>query len=350
MKIFYAVQATGNGHIARAKALMPYLQCYGQVDVFLSGNNSHLKVDLPVKYTSKGVSLFYGSRGGLDYIKMAKELSLVSIIKEAKALPLDQYDLVINDFECITAFACQLKNIRSIGFGHQASFQSAYTPRPNHKDWMGECILKHYAKATKYIGLHFERYDDFIFAPILKESVLEASPVDQGHISVYLSHYSDQVVSTYLATLPDQLFHVFSKQYRTDTRIGNIIFKPIDNIAFTESMIHASGIITGAGFETPAEALYLNKKVLCVPIKGQYEQLCNAAALQKFGVPIVHQLNHQFANTVADWLSGPLPQPLTIEHDTASIVSLVMETAAALEEDTTAFDQYQLDQLSLKFR
>ena len=34
MKIFYAVQATGNGHISRAVELLPYLQQYGQVDVF----------------------------------------------------------------------------------------------------------------------------------------------------------------------------------------------------------------------------------------------------------------------------------------------------------------------------
>jgi len=38
MKILYAVQATGNGHIARAIEMMPHLQKYGEVDVFLSGS------------------------------------------------------------------------------------------------------------------------------------------------------------------------------------------------------------------------------------------------------------------------------------------------------------------------
>ncbi|NBR37369.1 MAG: hypothetical protein EBT80_08470 [Chitinophagales bacterium] len=46
MKIFYAVQATGNGHISRAMTLMPHLQKWGTVDVFLSGNNSHLRAKL----------------------------------------------------------------------------------------------------------------------------------------------------------------------------------------------------------------------------------------------------------------------------------------------------------------
>jgi UDP-N-acetylglucosamine:LPS N-acetylglucosamine transferase len=52
MKIFYAIQATGNGHISRAMQIYPYLQKFGTVDFFLSGNNSSLQIDLPVKYKS----------------------------------------------------------------------------------------------------------------------------------------------------------------------------------------------------------------------------------------------------------------------------------------------------------
>ena len=104
-------------------------------------NNSNLTVDLPVKYQSNGLSLFYGTKGGLDYWKMTQELSLFNIIKEARALPIDQYDLVVNDFESITALACKIKRVPSIGFGHQASFKSTSTPRPTKKDWMGEFIL-----------------------------------------------------------------------------------------------------------------------------------------------------------------------------------------------------------------
>ena len=57
MKFFYAVQATGNGHISRANAIVPLLQQYGDVDIFLSGNNSALKTSMPVAYRSKGISL-----------------------------------------------------------------------------------------------------------------------------------------------------------------------------------------------------------------------------------------------------------------------------------------------------
>ena len=42
MKIFYAIQGTGNGHLSRAEQLYPYLKKYGEVDFFLSGSNSQL--------------------------------------------------------------------------------------------------------------------------------------------------------------------------------------------------------------------------------------------------------------------------------------------------------------------
>ena len=117
MKIFYAVQATGNGHISRAMEILPYLQKYGEVDIFLSGSNSSLPVNANVKYRSTGMSLFYGNNGGLSYTKIASSVSPLRICREANHLPVEKYDLVINDFESITAVACALKKVKSVGFG-----------------------------------------------------------------------------------------------------------------------------------------------------------------------------------------------------------------------------------------
>ena len=151
---------------------MPFIQQYGNVDVFLSGSNSSLPMPFPVKYKSNGLSLFYGNTGGLDYFKIAKAFSPYRIFKEAKNLPVEKYDIVINDFESITTLACKLKGVPCVHFGHQASFQSAHTPRPNKKDMMGELILKNYASGTVNVGLHFDAYDDFIFAGRIMEGAL----------------------------------------------------------------------------------------------------------------------------------------------------------------------------------
>jgi hypothetical protein len=47
---------------------------------------------------------------------------------------------------------------------------------------------------------------------------------------------------------------------------------------------------TASGFQ----ALYLNKKLMVIPLKGQYEQLCNAEALKDFHVKVINDLGENF--------------------------------------------------------
>lgn len=335
MKILYAVQATGNGHISRAMELLPALRVYGRVDVFLSGANSQLKADLPVRYRSKGMSLFYNSGGGLHYGKTIQSLNPLRVWKEVKELPVEKYDVVINDFECITSLACAYKKVPSVNFGHQASFQSPLVPRPAQKDRLGEFILQHYGRAAAYLGLHFKQYDDFIFTPVIKKEVLHARPVNKNHITVYLSAYSDAVLQQYFSPLKGFHFQVFSKEVKQAYTMGNTSFIPVNNRLFTESMINAAAVITGAGFESPAEALHLKKKIMVVPIRGQYEQLCNAAALEQLGVQVLGRIDHSFASIFHQWMDSDGQQAIEYTDNAASLVSNLLENypyrAAAMD-------------------
>lgn len=327
MKILYAVQATGNGHISRAMELLPYLQNYGTIDVFLSGSNSNLTLNANVAYRSKGLSLFYSGNGGLNYRKIATDVAPLRILKEVKQLPVEKYDLVINDFECITPLACAYKKVKSVQFGHQASFMSAATPRPSQKNIMGEWVLKNYARAQKYIGLHFESYDDFILPPVIKKEIWGAYPTNQQYITVYLLSYADAVLYQHFLQLKDCSFQIFSKEATQTTSKGNCTFIPVDKKAFNKSLINCYGIITGAGFETPAEALHLNKKILAIPVKGQYEQACNAAALQRFGVKVIKGIDQHFTTVFNDWVYNNQQQTVVFKKDTQSIVSSMMQIA-----------------------
>jgi len=338
MKILYAIQATGNGHISRAMEILPYLERYGKVDLFLSGANSTLELNYPIKYRSKGLCLFYNSTGSLDYWKMLSNFAPVRVLKEARELPVEKYDLVLNDFECITSLACALKKIPSVNFGHQASFQSLKVPRPTKKDSVGEWILHHYARATQYIGLHFKSYDDFILPPVIKKEILEAEPSDKGHITVYLPSYSDRELFRYCASEKDYQFQVFSKEVKEITQSGNIQFIPVNKEAFNQSLIQCKAIISGAGFETPAEALYLRKKLLIIPIQGQYEQLCNAAALEKMGVLRIDSLGSKFAKSLSTLMSEPADIDFSPDCSTETIIRFLMHHC-------TSRKTYELDPL-----
>ena len=324
MNIFYAIQATGNGHISRAMEILPFLERYGKVDLFLSGANSTLSLDAPVKYRSPGLSLFYTNSGGLNYWEIVRKVSPGRLWREVRDLPVEKYDLVINDFESITSLACAYKKVPSVQFGHQASFISPKVPRPERRDWMGEWILRHYGRATQYIGLHFEQYDDFILPPVIKKEILQADPEDKGHITVYLSAYSDATVRHFLRPMKEFFFQVFSKEVRTPVRDGNILFIPVGKAAFNKSLVSCKAILTGAGFETPAEALYLRKKLMVIPIRGQYEQFCNAAALSKMGVPVLSTMDAGFEGMFRAWMEERRRPHLSLDYSTESTVSYLM--------------------------
>ncbi len=304
MKIFYAIQATGNGHISRAMELLPHLQQYGSVDIFLSGSNSHLSLDAPIKYRSKGLSLYYNCNGGLDFWQVLRGIQPLRLRKEIAELPVEDYNLVINDFEYITAAACAKKKIPSVNFGHQASFLSALTPRPSEKNATGEWILKNYAKASRYIGLHFRSYDNFIFTPVIKKEILEAEPSDDEYITVYLPSYCEPQLISAFGNFDDVRFEIFSGQTQQPKQHNNIRLLPVNKNLFTQSLIHCSGIITGGGFETPAEALHLGKKIMTIPIRSQYEQQCNAAALEQLGVTRLKKIDDNFKTHFYNWMQS----------------------------------------------
>ncbi len=326
MKILYAVQATGNGHISRAMELLPYLQQYGYVDIFLSGANSTLELNHPVKYRSKGLSLFYTCQGKLNYSKTFFSFSPLRIRKEVKDLPVEKYDLVLNDFECITALACAQKKITSINFGHQASFYSANTPRPKEKSRTGEWILKNYARATYNIGLHFQRYDDFIFPPVIKKDILEAEPADKNFYAVYLPSYCEHVLEKYFRPLSQHRFYIFSWETSQIKKSANITFLPINKKFFNDALINCSGIITGGGFETPAEALKLQKKLMVIPVRGQYEQQCNAAALEQMNIKNLEKLDDDFTGHFEKWTESETIK-INYDHSTEGIIQDVMKLA-----------------------
>lgn len=306
MKIFYAAQATGNGHVSRATQLYPYLKKYGEVDFFVSGNNSNLDFNFPVKYRSKGCSLHYSKCGGLNYMSIARNIRPMAMYKDASSLPLEQYDIIINDFDFVTSLACKLKRLPSVQLGHQASFQSDHTPRPDKKSMVGETILKHYAHATKHIGFHFQPYDSFVLPPVIKEEFIHANVTDLGHITVYLPSFQEHCLLEAFRKLKDLRFHWFLNGITEVTVKDNITFYPVSQQFFNESLLSCHGLITGGGFETPSEALYLGKKLMSIPIRNHYEQQCNAAALKKMGVMVLEDADAVFADHIVKWVHAPV--------------------------------------------
>jgi uncharacterized protein (TIGR00661 family) len=325
MKILYAIQGTGNGHISRAIEIIPFLQQKGDLDILISGTQADISFPFPVKYKFKGLSFSFGKKGGINLLDTFKKSNLRRLLKEIKMLPVEQYDLVINDFEPVSAWACYLKNKECISLSHQAAVINKKSPRPQHKDIIGKTVLKRYAPVSARYGFHFKAYDKNIFTPVIRKEMRQLEPVNDGHYTVYLPAYSEKRIIKVLSLFEDVRWHVFSKHCKKPFIQKNISIGPVNSENFIKSIATAEGVLCGAGFETPAEAMYLKKKLLVIPMKAQFEQHCNAIALKEMGVAVIKNLKLKHAGIIKEWLRSPVKVIVNYPDITEVIIDNIIQ-------------------------
>ncbi|RZK49782.1 MAG: glycosyl transferase [Pedobacter sp.] len=326
MKVLYAIQGTGNGHLSRAREILPRLEKKAEVDILLSGTQVDMSIPQAVKYQFHGFSFIFGKRGGVDHLETWKQMDLGQFRKDLLSLPLHDYDLIINDFEPLSAWACRYRKKKCVALSHQAAFISDQVPKPRSFDW-GKFILRNYAPSNTYFGFHFEKYAENIFTPVIRSEVRELSVPQLAHYTVYLPAFDDQHIIALLKHFPDVTWEVFSKHNKQAYKQGNIWIRPIDNQAYLTSLGGCKGLITGGGFEGPAEALYLGKKLLVIPMKYQYEQQCNAVALRDLGVSVIWASSLNWVTQIARFLEDPKIVQLSFPDETDQILDRVLQSS-----------------------
>ena len=322
MKVLYAVQGTGNGHVSRACDVIPEIQKYAHVDILISGYQSDIELPFIVKYKLYGISFIFGKHGGVDIFETIKKAKIFKFFHDIKTIPVEKYDLVINDFEPITAWACRRKGVPCISLSHQSAVLHPKAPKPKKTDWLGKIVLKYYAPTKIKYGFHFRELDTNIFTPIIRKDIQKAKTQNLGHYTVYLPSFDDDFLVHLFNQIPTN-WHVFSKRAKIVNVYENVTVQPVSQIEFGESMLNCEGILCGAGFETPAEALYLGKKLMVIPMKGQYEQQCNAAALKDLGIPVIYTLSVKSIEKINQWVTFGNANSIKYEHKLPKIIQKV---------------------------
>lgn len=324
MKILYAIQGTGNGHLTVAMEVLPYLMKRAEVDILISGTEVDVTLPYEVKYRLNGLGFVFGRKGGIDYLETYKKARLKTLFAEIRELRVEDYDLVFSDFEPVSAWACYLKGKPCIGFSHQAAVVNKQSPTPRKTDLIGRAVLKYYAPALVKYGFHFVPYNKNVFTPIIRSEIRQAEVSTCGHYTVYLPAYSDKRVIRLLAQFPDQKWEVFSKRCVMAYAHENISFFPVTSAAFVQSMVSSKGVLCGAGFQTPSEALFLKKKLMVIPMKGQYEQQCNAAALKLLGIPVLKNIRPKQAKFVHAWLASEAHMQMDYPNETEWLLNEIL--------------------------
>lgn len=323
MKILYAFQGTGNGHVSRAMEIIPALQPYAKIDVLMSGTKSDLKLPFDIRYRYNGLSYQLGSDGGIDLFKSFRQASLRSLARDIRNVPLNQYDLIINDFEPITAWASFFRNKLSVSLSHQYAVLAPEAPKALHTDPKGLLALKYYAPCKVGFGFHFQAYNNLIHTPVISRQIRESQITNGSHVTVYLPSYSEEFLLNFFAAFPQINWEIFSNSCPIVRKYKHIRILPLEKPSFIQSMSSSYAILCGAGFETPSEAIFMGKRLAVIPTKHQYEQSCNAAALADLGVTVIDSLSSAHSE-IFSWLNNPPVLKINYADQTDAVINKVL--------------------------
>ena len=75
---------------------------------------------------------------------------------------------------------------------------------------------------------------------------------------------------------------------------------------------------------------------MVIPMKGQYEQQCNAAAIKTLGVPVIKSLKKKHLEKIRSWAQSK--QMITIDwpDNTEEIINMIIDKHAITKQQQTA--------------
>jgi len=171
MKILYAIQTTGNGHLARAQSIIPRLKEIADIDIITSGpKNDFLLEEEPI-YHYHGLTFFYTDTGAVNWLKTIFLNNYFRFIKEITSCPIKKYDLIINDFEPVSAWSAKFKNIKCFELTNQYSMGLKNIPKPNNYSRIVLHAIKYIIPSNLGYGYHYKKYTDRIFFPIIRNKI-----------------------------------------------------------------------------------------------------------------------------------------------------------------------------------
>jgi uncharacterized protein (TIGR00661 family) len=289
LRILYGVQGTGNGHISRSREIIHYLKADGhRVDVVITGRDPALLWDMDVFepfVTMEGLT-FSTRRGRLQYLKTARRLNLLRFFADIQSYDARGVDVVITDFEPVTARIARRHHLPCIGIGHQYAFR--YKIPIAGFDPAAVYVIRNFAPAQHSLGLHWHHFNQPILPPVIPMHLPVESPALANKILVYLPFEEIEDIRQLLVPFETYSFSIYH-QLPAARDEGHLHLRTFSRQGFLKDLAESGGVITNAGFELASEALHLGKKILVKPLARQMEQLSNAKALAELKLGVVMQ-------------------------------------------------------------
>lgn len=313
MKILYGVQGTGNGHITRARVMAKAFAKRDdvEVDYLFSGRDASKYFDMEIfgGYQTRTGLTFVSENGSINHWKTVSSAKPLVLMRDIKRLDLSEYDLVLNDFEPISAWAAKKQGKPSISISHQAAFVHSV---PKQGDTLlDRLIMRNFAPTSIHLGVHWYHFGHNIMPPFIEDQ--HTHETEGAHFLVYLPFEGLDEIRAMLEPLSEHNFICFHPELAQGYDEGNVKWRTTSKKDFHCALQSAAGVIANAGFELSSECLQLGKKLLIKPLRGQFEQLSNALTLSQLG--LCTTMLTLDTDEVENWLDSPSSDPIQFPSD-----------------------------------
>jgi len=325
-RIIYAVAGEGFGHSSRSHLIGQRLIEAGHDLLFVGSRKSLVYLK---EHFGDRVREIFGLSFAYDGSRIDKSQTLkqnLQRLPEANRLNdalFKQHfepfgpDLVMSDFEPFSAWWAWRKGIPFLSIDHEHVLTLCKLDHPSGS-WFSRITAQaitecHYVGALAYIIINFFRaplrIDTAVLAPpIVRPVVMSLQPTVADHILVYSTTGQNEAqLLRVLRQFPSERFCIYG--FDRDNQQGNCIFKRRSTEQFLKDLAAARGVIASAGFSLLSECMYFKKKMLLVPIAGQYEQMINAHYVQRLGLGIsTEELTGSVLRKFLEEVDQPMPE------------------------------------------
>jgi len=316
MKIMFAVQGEGRGHMTQAIAAAQTLEGHGHEVVAVTiGTSSSRTIPDFFRRAFGGqltpiASPGFAMRGGKGVATLATLRQAVcgmglyreSLATLASLIESSQPDLILNFLEPLVGLFNLVRphSTPVVSVGHQFMLGHPDFVRSRQfalQQWtMRQYVALAGARSTKlalsfYPAASMPERRLFVCPPLLRREVFELPQDSPGRfLLAYVLNqgYADDVLRWH-TVFPDVELHCFCEKPKVEPvwrYDSTLCFHKLDGAKFLRMMAESRGVACTAGFESLNEAAWLGKPLLVVPVENHVEQHLNALDAEKAGLAL----------------------------------------------------------------
>lgn len=226
-------------------------------------------------------------------------------------------DLVVTDFEPFSAWWAWRHRVPFLSIDNEHLLTLCQLEHGLRDLWgrlsASVVVRCHYLGARAYVVTSFLKAPlrhpaAVLVPPIVRPAIARLQPTDAGHVVVYATTGThEEQWREVLGGFASQKFHIYG--FNKNAEWKNCVFKEASTEGFATDLAAARGVIASAGYSLISECLHLRKKMLLLPLAGQYEQLLNARYIEKLGLGAwSKQVDEPAVSRFLDRIEGPMPQ------------------------------------------